>query len=69
MGAGYRVIGRIQNPEKLGGKYQRLRIMYLYYSLPLPLWLGRGRYVNPYIAGHLLWMLIERLRPRAFGAS
>lgn len=60
-GFGYRTISHLphRKPAKLG----KLLSMFLKRSMPLELWLGRGRPLNPYLRGALIEFLRERTKP------
>ena len=61
-GVGYRSLGRLSN--KMSLLQRRRHLMWTRPMLPIELWLGRGRPLNPYIKGHLVRFLRRRLVPR-----
>lgn len=61
-GFGYRTISSL--PHRQSPRIRRLLAMFTKRSMPLELWLGRGRPLNPYLKGSLVEWL--RRDPRIF---
>lgn len=59
-GAGYKTLAKIDRSRK----YERVWVMMEKSRLPLDLWLGRGRPLNPYLRGLLINVLINEMRPK-----
>lgn len=61
-GAGYRVLAKL---DHTGSTHtERILSMWTKMSLPLELWLGRGRPLNPYLRGVIIDFLIKEMKPR-----
>lgn len=61
-GANYRVLARLDHHRS--AHYERLWAMWTRLNLPMELWLGRGRPLNPYLRGVIIDYLCREMRPR-----
>ena len=61
-GAGYRTLSSLSNIKSK--KWMRYWSMWNKLSLPLDLWLGRGKPLNPYLRGFIINNLRNTLRPQ-----
>jgi len=65
-GAGYRVRSRMLSSQTR--RWERLKVVaskpYGLKSLPLEMWLGRGKPLNPYLRGKMVTFLRRELRPK-----
>lgn len=61
-GAGFRVLARFDHKRSL--HYERIVAMWTKSWLPLDLWIGRGRPLNPYWKGVIIDYPRKEMRPR-----
>lgn len=61
-GAGYRTLASL--PQTRSKKWKRYWSMWNKLNLPLDLWLGRGRPLNPYLRGYIIAHLRTVLKPK-----
>ncbi|OMP11007.1 RNA-dependent RNA polymerase, mitoviral [Corchorus olitorius] len=61
-GLGYRALGRIDYKRSL--TTERRLAMWFRTLLPLTIWLGRGRPLNPYLRSYLIQFLLQECKPK-----